>query len=52
MDGRLVETVQLSQQMLDLNPSEFYASAEAFFTHCDGDVSHMCASPVKSVAEI
>lgn len=36
----------------NFEPDSVYASVDAFFTHCDGRVSHLCAGPVKSEAEI
>lgn len=44
VDGVLVESVTTGGTHSDFAANEFYGSVEAFFTHCDGDLSHMCAT--------
>lgn len=53
VDGTLVEVRTYGSNLADLATDSVYSSANAFFTHCAGDVSHVCASPAPtSDAEI
>jgi len=52
VDGALVESVTTTAPCASFSANDFYASAEAFFTHSDGDISHMCASPALPANEI
>lgn len=48
VDGIHAETASVSGAMSDLQANLTVASAEAFFTHCDGMVSHLYSAPATS----